>query len=79
MSFGPFSALYFTFYEIMKGFFVKNDPSTYLKKVNQKGQDGQTAAHTKDIGLVKSMICSMLAGSAASIATNPLDMGKLRL
>lgn len=25
------------------------------------------------------MICSMVAGSAASIATNPLDMGKLRL
>jgi hypothetical protein len=34
MSFGPFSAFYFLFYENLKGIFVKNDPETYLKKVN---------------------------------------------
>ncbi len=37
LSFGPFSALYFMFYEQIKGFFVKNDVSKYLNKVNQEG------------------------------------------
>lgn len=37
-SFGPFSALYFLFYEELKGMLVSNDPESYLKK--QK--DGQT-------------------------------------
>jgi len=32
-SFGPFSALYFLFYENLKGQFVKNDVQTYLKTV----------------------------------------------
>jgi hypothetical protein len=67
------------FYESSKGFFVKNDPTTYLKKVHREGEEGQAAAHKKDIGFFKSMLCSMFAGSAASIATNPFDMGKLRL
>lgn len=31
-SFGPFSALYFTFYEICKGFFIKNDAKSYLER-----------------------------------------------
>ena len=26
LSYGPFSAFYFFFYETFKGFFVKNDP-----------------------------------------------------
>jgi hypothetical protein len=34
MSFGPFSAFYFLFYENLKGLLVQNDPETYLKKVN---------------------------------------------
>ena len=33
LSFGPFSALYFMFYEHIKGFFVQNDVARYLKKV----------------------------------------------
>ena len=32
-SFGPFSALYFLFYENLKGMIVKNDVDTYLKTV----------------------------------------------
>lgn len=32
-SFGPFSALYFMFYEHIKGYFVKNDVEKYLNKV----------------------------------------------
>ena len=34
MSFGPFSAFYFLFYENLKGLLVQNDPETYLKKVH---------------------------------------------
>ena len=34
MSFGPFSALYFMFYEKLKGLLVNNDPAKYLNKVN---------------------------------------------
>ena len=44
LSFGPFSALYFLFYENLKGFIVKNDPKSYLKKVNKESQE------TQDIG-----------------------------
>lgn len=33
MSFGPFSALYFVFYEFAKGKFVNNDPEAFLNKV----------------------------------------------
>ena len=49
-SFGPFSALYFLFYESAKGFVVKNDPQTYLKKVNREGSEGETASKQEDIG-----------------------------
>ena len=35
-SFGPFSALYFLFYENIKGYVVRNDVKTYLKTVERK-------------------------------------------
>jgi len=35
MSFGPFSALYFMFYENFKGLFVRNDPEAYLKRTSE--------------------------------------------
>lgn len=40
LSFGPFSALYFMFYEKIKGMMVNNDVQSYLKKVKQQGDDG---------------------------------------
>lgn len=45
MSFGPFSALYFYFYETFKGFLVDNSTEKYLKKVNQETEEGKDAAH----------------------------------
>lgn len=36
MSFGPFSALYFMFYEKFKGMVVVNDPESYMKKVSRE-------------------------------------------
>lgn len=71
LSFGPFSALYFLFYEKLKGLVVHNDPSTYLERVKQK-------SHV-EIGFFQSMFVSMIAGAAASLLTNPLDLVKLRL
>lgn len=44
MSFGPFSALYFMFYETAKGFVVNNAPSRYLKKMKSDDNEGQDAA-----------------------------------
>lgn len=70
-SFGPFSALYFMFYEKLKGMLVDNDAETYLKRVKEK-------SHV-EIGFWKSMFCSMIAGAGASFLTNPLDLVKLRL
>lgn len=72
-SFGPFSALYFLFYEHLKGFFVDNDPQSYLKRTSEG------APVKQDISFVQAMLCSMLAGAGASTVTNPLDMAKLRM
>jgi len=76
MSFGPFSALYFLVYENLKGFVVKNDPATYMKKVNRDEGMGEKELQ---IGVLSSMLCSMGAGACASLLTNPLDIAKLRL
>ena len=50
MSFGPFSALYFMFYETFKGFFVANDAQAYLKRMNRKTEEDIKASHKQDIG-----------------------------
>mmetsp|Transcript_13908 Transcript_13908/g.23672 ORF Transcript_13908/g.23672 Transcript_13908/m.23672 type:complete len:331 (-) Transcript_13908:8-1000(-) len=72
MSFGPFSALYFTFYETMKGLFLHR---TLWPPVAEREEE----SFKPEIGFFPSMICSMFAGGAASILTNPLDIAKLRL
>ena len=50
MSFGPFSALYFLFYETFKGYMVDNSTKKYLDKVKQETEEGKDAAHKSDIG-----------------------------
>lgn len=45
MSFGPFSAFYFLFYEKMKGLFVANDVQSYLRKTERKDQESIEASH----------------------------------
>jgi len=79
MSFGPFSALYFLFYEKLKGLFMRNDVQSYLRRVERADAESLAASHRQDIGFVQSMLCSMVAGAGASTITNPLDMAKLRL
>ena len=45
MSFGPFSALYFLFYEKFKQRAVSMTEVDYLKKMRQEGKEGKEAAH----------------------------------
>lgn len=72
-SFGPFSALYFMFYEQIKGLFVSNDAQAYLNRT------AEGAPIKQEISFAKAMVASMAAGALASTLTNPLDMAKLRM
>ena len=79
MSFGPFSALYFLFYEKLKEYTVNFSAADYKNKINQTDEQGRKAAVSQDISFFQAMLCSMQAGILASFLTNPLDMAKLRL
>ena len=74
MSFGPFSALYFLFYEKLKERAVNFTAEDYRNKMKQAD-----TAQKQEIGFAQAMFCSMQAGILASFLTNPLDMAKLRL
>ena len=69
-SFGPFSALYFLFYEELK-----KELQRYREEKEQvpKNNSGNLSASTTD-----NLLCSTVASSVASFLTNPLDMAKLR-
>lgn len=71
-SFGPFSALYFVFYERIKalsrGFLSGNN-----------SDNGTKHGQTIDIPFHHTILGSAAAGAAASWLTSPLDMAKLRL
>jgi len=77
-SFGPMSAFYFMFYEYFKGYFVRNDAKTYIQRVKKEGLD-ELKNIKLDISFTQSILCSAIAGSLASIITNPLDLVKLRM
>lgn len=63
MSFGPYSALYFTLYEEFKA----------------ASRTATGATKDADLPFVAFLLSGMTAGGAASFATNPLDLVKLRL
>jgi Mitochondrial carrier protein len=69
-SFGPFSALYFVFYERFKYWtrerLAKNDPTI-------------TTLDNAEIPFAYTLLSSCSAGALASWLTSPLDMAKLRL
>lgn len=67
MSFGPFSAMYFMFYEQFKSFIERH----YYEKMQR------TTVTELPLGVLLS--CGALAGASASFCTNPLDIIKLRL
>lgn len=70
-SFGPTSALYFTFFENFKGYFISNDKTSYLKSLN----DNNVITLTFN----QSLICSIFASSLSSFITSPLDLVKFRM
>ena len=74
-SYGPFSALYFVFYERLKGA-ARERLSKHEGRVPETGDrdDGDS-----DLPLPYLVACSASAGAAASWLTSPLDMAKLRL
>jgi hypothetical protein len=69
-SFGPFSALYFVFYERFKHWtrerLARNDPTI-------------SALNNAEIPFSYTLLSSCSAGALASWLTSPLDMAKLRL
>jgi hypothetical protein len=70
-SFGPTSALYFSFFEKFKSYFMSNDKATYLKSI----KDNKVLTLTFN----QSLICSLLASSLSSFLTSPLDLVKFRM
>jgi len=73
-SFGPFSALYFVFYERLKELSRKLVSSGNTS--DNAAKHGQTNV---DIPFHHTILGSATAGAAASWLTSPLDMAKLRL
>jgi hypothetical protein len=79
-SFGPFSALYFMFYEQ-----CKSRSKEYVHRKNGGGNidatsdPGIIAMKDGDLPLIHLVACSAGAGALASWLTSPLDMAKLRL
>lgn len=70
-SFGPTSALYFSFFEKFKGYFISNDKASYLKSI----KDNNVITLTFN----QSVICSIFASSLSSFITSPLDLVKFRM
>jgi hypothetical protein len=74
-SFGPFSALYFMFYEQCKALareYINRQNNDIGKNMTPPIKDG-------DLPLFHLVACSSGAGALASWLTSPLDMAKLRL
>jgi len=74
-SFGPFSALYFVFYEKTKSL-AQRYHGTFL---NTNLQSSTHAQNADSLPFPYIVACSSAAGAAASWLTSPLDMAKLRL
>lgn len=75
-SFGPFSALYFMFYERFKGVAQRHVLSTGGAATTASGKPSDPDV---PLPLALQILTASAAGSAASLVTNPLDLAKLRL
>jgi hypothetical protein len=80
-SFGPFSALYFMFYEQCRN---QSREIVSRQRIQQKEAATSNKVHYEpvkdgDLPLVHLIACSAGAGALASWLTSPLDMAKLRL
>ena len=82
-SFGPFSALYFMFYERCKLWsrqhIQKQNEEIDSTTNNRLDEDYMNKVEDGDLPLLHLVACSSGAGALASWLTSPLDMAKLRL
>lgn len=79
-SFGPFSALYFMFYEQCKYQSREHISRERMQHVDTTiSNDLETPVKDGDLPLLHLIACSAGAGALASWLTSPLDMAKLRL
>lgn len=74
-SFGPFSALYFVFYE----YFKEQTRASIQQKSESNRHATTVSSHKVEIPFHWTVICAATAGGLASFITSPLDMAKLRL
>lgn len=70
LSYGPFSALYFLFYEKSK---------QYVAEYSHAKLGRSNDLNTGNMEFYELLACSAVAGSAASFLTSPLDLVRLRL
>lgn len=73
LSFGPFSALYFVYYEQLKGLAEAFSTSASTKRPPPEGST------TTPLSFGAVLACSATAASLAALCTNVLDMAKLRM
>lgn len=79
-SFGPFSALYFVFYEQAKKWAQQRHlGDAAAATTTASGASKADEARHEQLPLHWQILTASFAGSAASLATNPLDLAKLRL
>ena len=78
-SFGPFSALYFVFYEYFKDQ-VRASMQQQQEQTSELNRHATTvSSHKVEIPFHWTVTCAATAGGLASFITSPLDMAKLRL
>mmetsp|Transcript_60041 Transcript_60041/g.178009 ORF Transcript_60041/g.178009 Transcript_60041/m.178009 type:complete len:354 (+) Transcript_60041:218-1279(+) len=73
-SFGPFSALYFVFYERSKAW-----TQGFITSKEKEQDTAEATLGEKELHFPHLMACSAGSGALASFLTSPLDMAKLRL
>ena len=78
-SFGPFSALYFVFYERCKLWSREHINRQRQSTDWKQNEDTRIIVEDGDLPLLYLIACSAGAGALASWLTSPLDMAKLRL
>jgi hypothetical protein len=77
-SFGPFSALYFVFYERTKHWARQYVHDQQQKQYSQQPPEREQDSNM-DLPFSSIVLCSASSGALASWLTSPLDMAKLRL
>ncbi|KAL7465029.1 hypothetical protein ACHAXS_007843 [Conticribra weissflogii] len=78
-SFGPFSALYFVFYEKCKAISRDFIQTQRYQNANGGSEENTGVITDGDLPMLHLVACSSGAGALASFLTSPLDMAKLRL